>query len=280
MFPPKRNMDFTPGYLSPYKQDLKAEYYSPPSFQFSQPDFVPTFRPSAYGEDYVPAQDDFPALPSTYLQPRIPEPQMFNPSSSEFVPGSFAKDFDFLSEVSPPRGFAARTASEEEEKDRKKQGLQGLFALRKGTDPDMSALAIGKDLSVLRNRDTSASNFLSPFSDKPRSSSERPEFSLPRSYFVGKPILKASHLQKFSLGTLFYIFYNVVGERLQALAAEELYRREWLYESKSSLWYVLQGGEWKVFDLTRWEAVACGAPTNPAFLAKEEVKASKTSAPA
>jgi CCR4-NOT transcription complex subunit 2 len=87
-------------------------------------------------------------------------------------------------------------------------------------------------------------------------------------------------LQKFSLGTLFYIFYNVVGERLQALAAEELYRREWLYESKSSLWYVLQSGEWKMFDLTRWEAVTCSPPMSPAYLSKEEVKASKTSAPA
>lgn len=269
-------MDFAPSYVSPYKADLKAELYSSPSFQFSQPDFVPSFRPSAYGDDYIPAQDDFPALPSTYLQTRQSEPQLFNPSSSEFVPGSF----DFLSEVTPPRGFAARTASEEEEKDRKKYGLQSLFALKKATDPDMSSLSVGKDLLSLRNRDTSASNLLSPFSDMPRSPSERPEFSLPRSYFVGKPILKASHLQKFSLGTLFYIFYNVVGERLQALAAEELYRREWLYESKCSLWYVLQGGEWKVFDLSRWETVACPPPQNPAFLPKEEVKASKPSAPA
>jgi len=273
-------MDFTPSYLSPYKAELKPDYYSPPSFQFSQPDFVPSFRPNTYGDDYIPAQDDFPALPSAYLGTRSAEPQLFNPSSSEFVPGSFAKDFDFLSDVTPPRGFAARTASEEEEKDRKKQGLQSLFALKKATDPDMSVLAVGKDLFSLRNRDTSAANLLSPFSDKPRSPSERPEFSLPRSYFVGKPILKASHLQKFSLGTLFYIFYNVVGERLQALAAEELYRREWLYESKSSLWYVLQGGEWKVFDLSRWETVACSPPQNPAFLPKEEVKASKPSAPA
>lgn len=271
MFPPKRNMDFIP-YTSPYKAEA---LYSSPTFQFSQPDFVPSFRPSAYGEDYVPAQDDFPALPST-LQTRQTEPLLFNPSSSEFVPGSF----DFLSDITPPRGFSARTASEEEEKDRKKYGLQSLFALKKATDPDMSVLAVGKDLLSLRNRDTSAANLLSPFSDVPRSPSERPEFSLPRSYFVGKPILKASHLQKFSLGTLFYIFYNVVGERLQALAAEELYRREWLYESKNSLWYILQGGEWKVFDLSRWETVTCPPPQNPAFLSKEEVKASKPSASA
>lgn len=234
MYPHKRNVDFTPGYISPYKQDLKADYYgaysSPPaSFQFPQPDFVPSFRPSAYNysEDYVPMQDDFPALPSSYLQPRSdPQPErLFNPGSSEFVPtGSYQQpDFDFLTEVSPPKGFSHRSAAEDlEEKDRKKYGLQGLFALRKSTDPDMSTLAVGRDLSTLKTRETSASNFMSPFSDKPRSPSERPEFSLPRSYFVGKPILKASHLQKFSLGTLFYIFYNVSGERLQALAAEDL----------------------------------------------------------
>jgi len=70
----------------------------------------------------------------------------------------------------------------------------------------------------------------SVFSDIELEEEETPEYSLPTCYYLSKPMLKLSHIKKFSEFTLFYVFYNMPGEKLQALAAEDLYRRDWLYE--------------------------------------------------
>ena len=43
------------------------------------------------------------------------------------------------------------------------------------------------------------------------------------------PPLKTSHLSKFQLETLFYIFYAMPRDVLQAYAAQELYQRDWQY---------------------------------------------------
>jgi CCR4-NOT transcription complex subunit 2 len=50
------------------------------------------------------------------------------------------------------------------------------------------------------------------------------------------PSVKIEHMAKFQLETLFYKFYALPGDVLQALAAQELYRREWRYHGELKLW--------------------------------------------
>lgn len=55
-------------------------------------------------------------------------------------------------------------------------------------------------------------------------------------YYNQPPMLKTTHLSKFHLETLFYIFYSMPKDVLQAYAAQELYSREWRYHGELKLW--------------------------------------------
>ena len=50
------------------------------------------------------------------------------------------------------------------------------------------------------------------------------------------PALKTSHLSKFTVETLMYIFYMMPRDTLQVYAAKELYAREWRYHKDIKLW--------------------------------------------
>lgn len=56
-------------------------------------------------------------------------------------------------------------------------------------------------------------------------------------YYMQPPALKTGHLSKFQLETLFYIFYALPKDVLQAYAAQELYTREWRYHTESKVWF-------------------------------------------
>jgi CCR4-NOT transcription complex subunit 2 len=60
---------------------------------------------------------------------------------------------------------------------------------------------------------------------------------LPTCYFVSPPALKTGHLSKFTLEILFYIFYGMPKDALQAYAAQELHNREWRYHVEHQLWF-------------------------------------------
>jgi CCR4-NOT transcription complex subunit 2 len=51
------------------------------------------------------------------------------------------------------------------------------------------------------------------------------------------PPLKQGHLHKFQLETLFYIFYAMPKDLLQAHSGQELYHREWRYHAELKLWF-------------------------------------------
>ena len=55
------------------------------------------------------------------------------------------------------------------------------------------------------------------------------EYNLPPSYYARAPTLRSKHLKRFSVETLFYIFYQLPRDVLQAYAARELGLRGWLY---------------------------------------------------
>lgn len=85
------------------------------------------------------------------------------------------------------------------------------------------------------------------------------------------PALKTGHLSKFQLETLFYIFYALPKDVLQAYAAQELYSREWRYHADLKLWFKRAGPadgiagsttatttssslqQYVYFDITTWE---------------------------
>lgn len=79
------------------------------------------------------------------------------------------------------------------------------------------------------------------------------------------PALKTGHLSKFQLETLFYIFYALPKDVLQAYAAQELYSREWRYHGELKLWFkrastadgltatAASTGQYLYFDINTWE---------------------------
>jgi CCR4-NOT transcription complex subunit 2 len=54
------------------------------------------------------------------------------------------------------------------------------------------------------------------------------------------PSIKPEHLTKFTLETLFYMFYSMPGDVLQMSSAHELYKREWKYQTELKLWLKLR----------------------------------------
>jgi NOT2 / NOT3 / NOT5 family len=74
----------------------------------------------------------------------------------------------------------------------------------------------------------------------------------------------ADHLTKFQIETIFYLFYSMPKDLLQACAAQELYRREWRYHGELRLWLKMRTQQellqvqpnilFLYFDVSGWEA--------------------------
>lgn len=119
-------------------------------------------------------------------------------------------------------------------------GLLGLLAVIRMMDADLNTLALGSDLTTLGLNLNSAKSlyttFASPWADGPSNSD--PQFTLPACYYMTTPPpLKHAHLHKFQLETLFYIFYAMPKDLLQAYAGQELYHRDWRYHIELKLWF-------------------------------------------
>mmetsp|Transcript_32984 Transcript_32984/g.48375 ORF Transcript_32984/g.48375 Transcript_32984/m.48375 type:complete len:433 (+) Transcript_32984:65-1363(+) len=144
-------------------------------------------------------------------------------------------------------------------------GLLGLLGVIRMSDADRNALALGSDLTLLGlNLNSSEhlySTFASPWSDSP--TTREPQYQLPMCYYMQPPALKTGHLSKFQLETLFYIFYALPKDVLQAYAAQELYSREWRYHVDLKLWFKraspadgvpnANGTQYIYFDINSWE---------------------------
>ena len=100
------------------------------------------------------------------------------------------------------------------------------------------------------------------------------------------PALKTGHLSKFEAETLFYIFYALPKDVLQAYAAQELYTREWRYHGGLKLWFKRAGPndgapnngtpQYFFFDINAWDRRLFNASLNQnitsGFLSEEEVR--------
>merc|ERR1719253_2309354 len=107
------------------------------------------------------------------------------------------------------------------------------------TDPDLSLLALGTDLTTLGLNlacsEVLYATFAYPCLETPTRA--QPDYALPYCYYMQPPALKTSHLSKFQLETLFYIFYSMPKDTLQVYAAKELYNRDWRYHKELKLWF-------------------------------------------
>mmetsp|Transcript_20681 Transcript_20681/g.63258 ORF Transcript_20681/g.63258 Transcript_20681/m.63258 type:complete len:416 (+) Transcript_20681:150-1397(+) len=142
-------------------------------------------------------------------------------------------------------------------------GLMGILSALRIPEPDPNTLALGTDLTSLglnlNSSDCLYSTFASPWVDAPVQ--REPDFTLPQCYYMQPPALKTGHFSKFQLETLFYIFYNMPRDTLQAYAATELYNRDWRYHKDLTLWFTRaarqgtddgQKGQYIYFDITEW----------------------------
>ncbi|XP_054815541.1 probable NOT transcription complex subunit VIP2 isoform X2 [Prosopis cineraria] len=120
-------------------------------------------------------------------------------------------------------------------------GLLGLLSVIRMSDPDLTSLALGIDLTTLGLNLNSSENlhktFGSPWSDEPAKGD--PEFTVPQCYYAKQPpALHQSYFSKFTVETLFYIFYSMPKDEAQLYAANELYNRGWFYHKEHRLWFV------------------------------------------
>ncbi|KAL2541149.1 NOT2/NOT3/NOT5 family [Abeliophyllum distichum] len=150
-------------------------------------------------------------------------------------------------------------------------GLLGLLSVIRMSDPDLTSLALGIDLTTLGLNLNSSENlhktFGSPWSDEPAKGD--PEFTVPQCYYAKQPPpLNQAYFSKFQLDTLFYIFYSMPKDEAQLYAANELYNRGWFYHREHRLWFMrnanmeplvkmnaYERGSYICFDPNTWETV-------------------------
>jgi hypothetical protein len=89
--------------------------------------------------------------------------------------------------------------------------LLGLLAVIRMTDPDLTMLALGTDLTGLglnlNSPDSLYKLLVSPLADNPVR--QEPDFAVPACYKHTPPRLQPGYLAKFKEDTLFYIFYSM-----------------------------------------------------------------------
>ncbi|XP_060174509.1 probable NOT transcription complex subunit VIP2 [Lycium barbarum] len=150
-------------------------------------------------------------------------------------------------------------------------GMLGLLSVIRMSDPDLTSLALGIDLTTLGLNLNSAENlhkmFGSPWSDEPAKGD--PEFTVPQCYYAKHPPpLNQAYFSKFQLDTLFYIFYSMPKDEAQLYAANELYNRGWFYHREHRLWFMrvanmeplvktnaYERGSYICFDPNTWETI-------------------------
>ncbi|CAI9105270.1 OLC1v1004157C1 [Oldenlandia corymbosa var. corymbosa] len=152
-------------------------------------------------------------------------------------------------------------------------GLLGLLSVIRMSDPDLTSLALGIDLTTLGLNLNSTENlhktFASPWSDEPAKGD--PEFTVPQCYYAKQPPpLTQAYFAKFQLDTLFYTFYSMPKDEAQLYAANELYNRGWFYHKELRLWFTrvpsanidpfvknnaYERGSYICFDPNTWETI-------------------------
>lgn len=90
-----------------------------------------------------------------------------------------------------------------------------------------------------------------------------PAYTTPACYITQQPALKLEQFTKLQLETLFYMFYVLPKDIVQALAGQELSRREWKFHTDLKVWIKTRsaqeqqqshpGVQFIYFDLNGWD---------------------------
>ncbi|KJP90182.1 hypothetical protein AK88_00030 [Plasmodium fragile] len=182
------------------------------------------------------------------------------------APGGEDANIHLANEENIPLDELLYETSERAKKyNRMKYGLMGILKVIKMTDPQLNMLALGTDLTTLglnlNSPDFLFASFTSPISDDPTYNEDY--FVKPSSYLNTRFQIRLSLLLKLQTETLFYIFYNLPKDVLQAYAASELYLRKWMYHLNYKKWFfprdlLLNQGNlttcrsWVYFDPVTW----------------------------
>uniref|UniRef100_M1CZ16 CCR4-NOT transcription complex subunit n=1 Tax=Solanum tuberosum TaxID=4113 RepID=M1CZ16_SOLTU len=144
-------------------------------------------------------------------------------------------------------------------------GMLGLLSVIRMSDPDLTSLALGIDLTTLGLNLNSAENlhktFGSPWSDEPAKGD--PEFTVPQCYYAKQPPpLNQAYFSKLQLDTF------MPKDEAQLYAANELYNRGWFYHREHRLWFMrvanleplvktnaYERGSYICFDPNTWETI-------------------------
>ncbi|EUD67136.1 hypothetical protein C922_02286 [Plasmodium inui San Antonio 1] len=199
--------------------------------------------PSGYSKEKTP--NDYPCSSAA---PGAEDPNR-HPSNEENIP---------LDEL------LYETTERAKKYNRTNYGLMGILKVIKMTDPQLNILALGTDLTTLGLNLNSPnflfSSFTSPISDDPTYNEDY--FVKPSCYLNTRFQIRLSLLLKLQTETLFYIFYNLPRDVLQAYAASELYLRKWTYHMNYKKWFLPrnlanQGNlsscrSWIYFDPVTW----------------------------
>lgn len=149
-------------------------------------------------------------------------------------------------------------------------GLLGLLSVIRMTDPDVTTLALGTDLTTLglnlNSPEALWKTFSSPWADAP--GKPEPDFRTPSCYLTPPPRLTPAYFAHFQPDTLFYIFYGMPGDEAQVYAADELANRGWYYHKELKTWLTrapnteplqktdrFERGAFFLFDPTTWDVV-------------------------
>lgn len=208
---------FYPVGLEQYPQEFPSlSQPKPPVHQAEE------FFPPGFGQTQPPKSYQIPNLNATSFEEK---PRLFkapNPNAVSFVPSNIPQ--------SPPPPPSPPPIPSKDEEELIEYGVRGILSLQKNATSDIHMLARGRDLTKLglnmKASENLASTLYSVMQDGDLDPSEQPEFTLPSCYLINKPQLKIKTLSLLSFCSLFYMFYNMPGELMQALSAEELYRRD------------------------------------------------------
>jgi hypothetical protein len=151
-------------------------------------------------------------------------------------------------------------------------GILGLLDIIRMTNPFMNVLALGQDLTAMglnmNSTESLYSQFSSPWSDE--APTTHPPYQTPQCYMLQPPALKAGHLKKFDIQSLFYVFYAMPRDILSMYVTKELYRRNWMYHKKLKNWFTYEGqdnAKLKFFDTSAWELKTYSGMSNQELVA-------------
>lgn len=150
-------------------------------------------------------------------------------------------------------------------------GLLGLLSVIRMTDPDVTTLALGTDLTTLglnlNSPEALWKTFASPWADG--AGKPEPDFRTPSCYLTPPPRLTPAYFGRFQPDTLFYIFYGMPGDEAQVYAADELSNRGWYYHKELKTWLTrapnteplqktdrFERGSFFLFDPSTWNVVS------------------------